>query len=421
MGFDEVEAAQYVKQEEPQLSLSDAPEPPPFSWTLQDAPGLDGLAPEIRSRVSVVRDVTGSYELSISGTFAIEEETKLIEALPEAQRDEVRRSLAARREQILVRQAPSSKVAPLRVPQLCLLVDGQLEPAEDDHFLTPDSWSLLDYPAELTKAEFRIEERADSYLIDVQGKRLVERHLGRQAAFEYEDVPDNWTDLVLSRQLDRPLRRSDIRQEVLLEFIRRTIHWLAVRRNMSLATLYRVRIPLERALRQKIEAYRQKAFEAGYQLRLFAPQAAVETSHQYAFVFDPDNYPASLHHTGGFQFEKHYYKGLVGELNKEEIDCAKAIETCPRVRRWVRNVKGMFSLPTSTDRFYPDFVAELDDDRIMVVEYKGEHLIEYEQEKEKRRGALGSQERWKGAVPPGGQERCSRPGCLSSNRGQGSR
>jgi type III restriction enzyme len=26
-------------------------------------------------------------------------------------------------------------------------------------------------------------------------------------------------------------------------------------------------------------------------------------------------------------------------------------------------------------------VAELDDDRIMVVEYKGEHLIDYEQEK----------------------------------------
>ena len=31
--------------------------------------------------------------------------------------------------------------------------------------------------------------------------------------------------------------------------------------------------------------------------------------------------------------------------------------------------------------FYPDFFAELDDGRSLLVEYKGEHLIEYDQEK----------------------------------------
>ena len=30
-----------------------------------------------------------------------------------------------------------------------------------------------------------------------------------------------------------------------------------------------------------------------------------------------------------------------------------------------------FWLPTATDKFYPDFVAQLDDGRILVVEYKG--------------------------------------------------
>ena len=38
-------------------------------------------------------------------------------------------------------------------------------------------------------------------------------------------------------------------------------------------------------------------------------------------------------------------------------------------------------LPTSSGTFYPDFVAELDDGRALVVEYKGEHLIQYDQEK----------------------------------------
>lgn len=34
-----------------------------------------------------------------------------------------------------------------------------------------------------------------------------------------------------------------------------------------------------------------------------------------------------------------------------------------------------FWLPTSTDKFYPDFIAQLIDGRILAVEYKGEHLI----------------------------------------------
>lgn len=31
-------------------------------------------------------------------------------------------------------------------------------------------------------------------------------------------------------------------------------------------------------------------------------------------------------------------------------------------------------MPVSWGRYYPDFVAELDDGRILVVEYKGKHL-----------------------------------------------
>jgi len=41
-------------------------------------------------------------------------------------------------------------------------------------------------------------------------------------------------------------------------------------------------------------------------------------------------------------------------------------------------------LPTSTDRFYPDFVAELENGQFLVVEYKGEHLWSNDDSKEKR-------------------------------------
>ena len=48
-----------------------------------------------------------------------------------------------------------------------------------------------------------------------------------------------------------------------------------------------------------------------------------------------------------------------------------------------------FWLQTSTDKFYPDFVALLTDGRFLVVEYKGEHLWSNDDSKEKRAvGAL---------------------------------
>jgi type III restriction enzyme len=220
-------------------------------------------------------------------------------------------------------------------------------------------------------------------IIDVQGKRLVEKYLGSQAAFGFEDVPTNVTDLALSRQLEKALRQQGIRPEVLLEFIRKTVGWLVSSRKLSLATLLHVRFALEKALREKIEACRQKAYNSGYQLRLFGESAAVETSYKYAFIFDPDNYRATAFYHRAFKFPKHYYgEDFVGEFDgKEELECAKEIEKHPLVKRWVRNVVGMFGLPTATGTFYPDFFAELNDGRVLLVEYKGEHLIEHEQQK----------------------------------------
>jgi hypothetical protein len=82
---------------------------------------------------------------------------------------------------------------------------------------------------------------------------------------------------------------------------------------------------------------------------------------------------------GAYQFQKHFH-GTVGELEPkgEEFECAKLIDTLPQVKFWIRNLSGRpqtsFWLPTSTDRFYPDFVAMLNDGRIFAIEYKGAHL-----------------------------------------------
>lgn len=60
---------------------------------------------------------------------------------------------------------------------------------------------------------------------------------------------------------------------------------------------------------------------------------------------------------------------MKSDLNGEETACAIAIDEMDDVKWWVRNLErqpeASFWLPTSTDRFYPDFVAELTDGRIL--------------------------------------------------------
>lgn len=63
------------------------------------------------------------------------------------------------------------------------------------------------------------------------------------------------------------------------------------------------------------------------------------------------------------------------------------IDTLSQVKYWIGNLPNRpqtsFWLPTSTDRFYPDFVAILQDGRIFVIEYKGAHLADGDDTKEK--------------------------------------
>jgi len=61
-------------------------------------------------------------------------------------------------------------------------------------------------------------------------------------------------------------------------------------------------------------------------------------------------------------------------MNQEEAQCAAFIDSLSEVESWVRNLERdqyAFWLPTPTDKFYPDFVAKLNDGRFLVVEYKG--------------------------------------------------
>lgn len=114
----------------------------------------------------------------------------------------------------------------------------------------------------------------------------------------------------------------------------------------------------------------------------------VEVSPELCIELSADLYSPNTVYEGAYVFRKHAFP-LIGELKAsgEEFECAQLLDQHDKVGRWVRNLprqEGSFWLQTSTDRTYPDFVAELIDGRILVIEYKSARDWTNDDSKDKR-------------------------------------
>ena len=167
---------------------------------------------------------------------------------------------------------------------------------------------------------------------------------------------------------------------------------LTVARGLPIAALTLARFQLARKVRDRIAAIRRQEREAVYQRRLFAPEARPLVSFDHAFAFRDGMYADVQSYRGRWRPNRHFLGPDVvpafdGADDGEEADCARILDSLPGVKHWIRNVARhpeSFRLPTAADGFYPDFAAELDDGRLLVVEYKGAHLAEGADTAEKR-------------------------------------
>jgi len=391
MGFEQEEASQYIEQQQKDWVGVDGlplfPTPQPLKMVLEQAPDLSHLNEQERQTITVQEVAPNRVEMVVSGQLSETLQDKIVQGIAEPFRLEAKQQLVAHREYQEQAKAPSARGEPFTVPRLCLWVQDELELAEKELFLDINGWNLLDYPAELP--EFRFDETAHSFLIDLDGEQLRYEILRDSQQMDLTHIPTQWTDNDFVRWLDRELRQPDIQQAVMLEFLRKMVASLTAGGRFDLATLARGKFVLVKVLQEKIRTYRLQAYKKGYQETLFGASARVETSFDYGFSYDPAVYPAHWFYKGAYRFTKHFYPA-VGEMeNKgEEFDCAMAIDRLPKVKFWVRNLASQprfsFWLPTSSDNFYPDFVVLLDDGRLLVVEYKGGMLATADDTKEKQ-------------------------------------
>lgn len=201
-----------------------------------------------------------------------------------------------------------------------------------------------------------------------------------------------WTKNALVNWIDRRLpysSRRDITRVSSTLFISKALDVISTKTGMTVEALARANFRLVDAFMKVIAKHRDIREATAFERALF-PQSGLEfqTSADVELVFDESRYGYNQPYKGGTDFKKHLFR-VIGDLEAtgEEHECAIAIERNPHIKAWVRNTSKQphsFWLQTSSDKFYPDFVALLNDGRVMVIEYKGAPYFTNDDSKEKR-------------------------------------
>ena len=205
-------------------------------------------------------------------------------------------------------------------------------------------------------------------------------------------IEPGWNVAGLTNWLDRQIPHTDIVRTQSTLFIHRVLTDLVESRGLTVEQLAGQKFRLRTAVADKIDQHRRAAAVQAYQRVLFSADAEeIEVSPDVCFDFAEDRYSPNWYYEGAYKFRNHFFPApRIGELKGEgeEYDCAAFLDELDAVKYWVRNLErrpdSSFWLQTSSDKFYPDFVALLHDGRILVVESKGEDRWSNDDSKEKR-------------------------------------
>jgi type III restriction enzyme len=168
-------------------------------------------------------------------------------------------------------------------------------------------------------------------------------------------------------------------------WLRQSLRYLMETRGLTVEALAYRKFRLRAALAQRLKESKHEAERSVHQ-RMLLEDKLFGIREDCALIFELGRYVYDEPYRGPIELRRHFFP-MIGNLKVEgeEFECAQYLANeCADVETWVRNVErkpGAFSLQTSGDRFYPDFLAKLNDGRLLAVEYKGGHLYSDAEEK----------------------------------------
>lgn len=398
MGFEALDVASMITPTMPLFDAAQlAPALPPVTTILQvsHAAGLAHVA-----GVSVVPAARGNGgEVTVTGHIDETVEKLLLAAeRNENKRELIRQKVSQHNAVVAAETAPAMRgVQFAPVPTMGYRTDGQapLFPLEREAVLENVELNLLAQPVSLSG--FQVVEQDNAFEIYVDPQSHVKMRSADVGQLSLDAVNVNITPGDLVRWLDRALQQLDSEQQRhfvqahLQAYLAAVVNYLLNDQRVPLNTLARMRFVLARRINAQIADMRAAATKTQFQQLVFEGGWKVEPNWAHPFKFVPGSYPAhaSGRYAGRWEFKNHYYPVIANLKDKgEEFDCARLIDKHPKVKHWVRNLDQApfgFWLPTARGRFFPDFIAELLDGRLAVIEYKGAHLRNDHYEIEKRK------------------------------------
>jgi len=292
------------------------------------------------------------------------------------------------------------------VPLLCFNENGMLYEFEST-FLLEHPWKLSEKDASMSAAyNPKTRPFGKTAVVDVGLKGEVTTMLAGDTADKdfvgtlHQQVlrlsgVDDWSIERLVVWLDREIDHRDIPAGESAEFMRKVIRGLMAKFGIAdVGTLALDRFRLRDEIIERIQEHRDNERKAAFH-QLMLPDSPLIVDVGQTINFRTMGYEPSRLYEGGFQFQKHYFGPKPGELAEktadgtltEEFQCAQFLDDLPTIRFWVRNLPRKptsFRLQTSKDWFYPDFICQLTDGRVLAVEYKGKHLYDGNDAEEKR-------------------------------------
>lgn len=399
MGFDEEEAALNIEHElrdKDELGLEGGlfgqpdRKKPTLTETVDEEPDLSSISETDKEAVTVSKNEYGKYEVTVYGYVSDVTLSRIEYYVPEIKRLDFKKKAGEFKKKLEKELAPASRHVPFSIPKLLFETQGELELADPEIFDEYYDWSLLDYPTKLDDSEFTIRDEAHTFEIDLDGRKLEISYASPEEQLSLDVEVKGWTENNLAMVLDKLIADTRFSQAERLKWCLGHVNHLASTRGIPLSALWRAKFVLARKLVELIR--NMKAIEAkkAYQQFLFAPEAKAEISFDETFVFTERMYDGQKPYRGKFRFKKHFLE-VVPEIDGgdagEEFQCAMALESLPELKYWLRNISRhpvSFKLPLAQGWTYPDFVAELTDGRLLIVEYKGAHLLSDPDTKEKR-------------------------------------
>ncbi len=359
----------------------------PVSVALAETPNLQALPKALKQKITwnaLEQSLTIKEPLSLDEEIAVQAIVNT-----EAAKQAITQAVEAKRQAVEFFQTPAELGVRFAVPQMMLNVQGDLMLFDDAEVLNYE-WELSPYDAAPTPEHLKLLDAllkvSQGGEIDVDGGtgRVTMRFIAdlqRDLGLAY--APEHWTEVKLAAWFCRNILEDKITHDAKQMFVAKWLQELLLKGTYDLAKANNQKFLIRNILSQRIKELRLEAVNKAYQHTLFDDgyQSRVQVSSAHEFVFHDKAYAPSSDYDdrfGHFDFRKHYY-GRIGDFDsKEEWECAVWLDMQAQqgsIDFWVRNLVRKeacsFYLQKADGRFYPDFVCQLKNGKVLVVEYKG--------------------------------------------------